>query len=137
MSSRRDLLRTGHSERDIEQGVRTRSLIRLRRDRYISHSEWQGLWSEGRHLVRVIAADQNCDGAVFSGPSAAVLHGLPLYRHSPTQVHGVILSRRHGRSRADIAWHNVPVPASDIVEIDGIRCTSLERTVLDVCRMLP
>jgi hypothetical protein len=47
-------------------------------------------------------------------------------------VHTVIPGARHGRSRADVVWHNVNITEADIVEFDGIRFTSLDRTVLDL-----
>lgn len=108
--------------------------MRVRRDRYIESAENDALWSEGRHLVQVTAMHMNSDppGPVFWGPSAAVLHELPLYRLAPTRVHTAILGARHGRTRAGTMQHDVDVPEHDIVEIDGIRCTSLDRTILDL-----
>jgi len=115
-------------------------LVRVRRDRYIDATAREGLWNEGHHLVEVVAAHLNADppGPVFWGPSAAVVHGLPLYRLTPNNVHTVILGARHGRTRAGIAQHDVPLDEDDVVEVDGIRCTSLERTVLDLaCAATP
>jgi len=134
LSTREELAAAGSTERDIHARVAAGDLRRLRRNRYIEEARWQGLWNEGRHLVEVLAVHENSDvpGPVFWGPSAAVLHQLPLCRLAPENVHTVILGRRHGRSRADVVWHNVGITAADIVEVDGIRCTSLDRTVLDM-----
>lgn len=136
LQTRDDLRRSGCTERDIERLVRDRVIRRVRTGRYVSADEWNGLWNEGRHLVEVVATHLNSDapGPVFWGPSAAVLHGLPLYRLAPKQVHTAIIGARHGRTCAGVVWHNVEVVSSDIVEIDGIRCTSLDRTVLDLGR---
>ncbi|QAY59052.1 hypothetical protein ET475_02920 [Microbacterium protaetiae] len=47
----------------------------------------------------------------------------------------MIVSGRHPRrSSADIRRHYCPLPESDVVVIDGMRVTSLERTVYDVVR---
>ncbi|MGN7859897.1 hypothetical protein ACTJI8_04905 [Microbacterium sp. 22303] len=134
MRSREDLLSSGNTERQIRSLVTAQRVIRVRRDRYIDASAHDELWNEGRHLVAVLAAHLNADppGPVFWGPSAAVVHGLPLYRLAPTKVHTVILGERHGRTRAGIAQHSVGLDDADIVEVDGLRCTSIERTVLDL-----
>jgi hypothetical protein len=40
-------------------------------------------------------------------------------------------------SAPDVLRHVAPLPADDLVVVDGIRCTSLSRTVFDLCRTLP
>lgn len=134
LRTRDDLLRDGLTDREISARVAAELLIRVRRGRYVDAAQWHGLWNEGRHLLQVLAFDLNADaaGPVFWGPSAAVLHGLPLYRLAPTAVHVVILGERHTRTRTGVSWHDVAISDADIVEIDGIRCTSLDRTVLDM-----
>ena len=137
--TRDDLITTGCSERDIRARVALGDLHRVRRGRYVEAARWDDLWNEGRHLLQVLAVHENSDapGPVFWGPSAAVLHRLPLCRLAPTNVHTVILGERHGRSRAWVVWHNVDITEEDIVEVDGIRCTSLDRTVLDLVCSTP
>lgn len=137
--TREDLTAAGHTDREISSRVAARQLIRLRPGRYVERSTWEDLWNEGRHLLRVLAVHLNSDapGPVFWGPSAAVLHRLPLYRLAPQDVHAVILGQRHGRSRARVMWHNVGITDDDIVELDGIRCTSIDRTVLDLACGFP
>ena len=140
IQTRAELRRSGCSEREIERLVGAGTLRRVRNDRYVTAEDWADLWNEGRHLVEVVSTHLNSEapGPVFWGPSAAVLHGLPLYRLAPKQVHAVILGARHGRTVAGVAWHSIPVDSADIVAIDGIRCTSLERTVLDLaCTTAP
>lgn len=134
LKTREELLDSGSTPREIRALVAERRLIRVRRDRYVEAAAHDDLWGEGRHLVAVVAAHLNADppGPVFWGPSAAVLLGLPLYRLSPNKVHTVILGARHGRTRAGVLQHGVGLDGADIVDIDGIRCTSLERTVLDL-----
>lgn len=132
--TRAELRSRGHSEREIERLVTDGALRRVRHNRYLEAAAWAALWNEGRHLVEVVSTHLNSasPGPVFWGPSAAVLHGLPLYRLVPTSVHAAIRAARHGRTVAGVMWHGVPLDSADIVERDGIRCTSLERTVLDL-----
>ncbi|MEJ1088884.1 hypothetical protein WDU99_11190 [Microbacterium sp. Mu-80] len=138
--SRDQLIAAGHSEREIRERVSGKQLVRLRRGRYVDASEWSDLWNEGKHLLHVLALHDNAGPTrpVFWGPSAAVLHGLPLYRLAPANVHTVIQTARHGRSRAKVVLHNVQCPGDDIVEVDGMLCTSPDRTVLDLaCSTAP
>lgn len=135
--TRAELRARGCSERDIERLVASGVYRRVRDNRYVAAADWSDLWSEGRHLVEVVATHLNsaAPGPVFWGPSAAVLHSLPLYRMAPKNVHAVIVGARHGRTTAGVMWHRIPVDEADIVEIDGIRCTSLDRTLLDLACM--
>ncbi|MDT0156825.1 hypothetical protein Q9R19_04200 [Microbacterium sp. ARD32] len=136
LATRDDLTLRGLTDRDIAGQIAAEQLIRVRRGRYVDAGQWADLWNEGRHLLRVLAFHLNAPapGQVFWGPSAAVLHGLPLYRLAPAAVHVVIHGERHSRSRAGVAWHDVPLDEADVVEVDGIRCTSPDRTILDMTR---
>lgn len=138
--SRAQLESGGMGERAIDAALAAGALLRLRRDCYVDAAAYEALWSEGRHLVQTVAAAKNLDvhGAVFWGPSAAVLHGLPLYRLSPANVHTVIRGAHHGRTRAGVLQHEVPLGDDDVVDMDGLSCTSLDRTILDLaCTVSP
>ncbi|MFD6699754.1 MULTISPECIES: hypothetical protein [unclassified Microbacterium] len=132
--SRHELIATGHTERDLRALEATKRLIRVRRGRYVHADDWAVLWNEERHLLDVIAAHRNAPlpGLVFWGPSAAVLHGLPLYRWRPEQVHAIVLGARHSRARARLMLHDVAVDQAEITNVDGIGCTTVDRTVLDL-----
>lgn len=138
LRSRPRLLDSGLTDRELRAHVTAGRLRRVRRGWYVRTKDWVPLWPEERHLVEVTAAHLNADapGPVMVGVSAAVLHALPLYRLVPEHVHALIEGTRHGRSRAGIRWHDFEVPLSDMTVIDGIRCTTLARTVLDVAGSL-
>ncbi|MGL3151853.1 hypothetical protein ACSS7Z_16010 [Microbacterium sp. A82] len=140
LRSREDMLHSGLSERGLHALVASGAFIRVRRGWYVDAVEWKQLWIEGQHLLHVLAAARSAGGRgpVFYGVSAAVVLGLPLYRLTPKNVHILIFGRRHGRTVSNIAQHNVEVRSEDIIEVDGIRCTSLDRTVLDLaCSLSP
>ncbi|WP_146008131.1 hypothetical protein [Microbacterium aurantiacum] len=134
LRSRLQLLDAGVTDRQMRASVESGALKRVRRGWYVRTSDWKKLWNEGKHLVEVLAAHLNATppGPVFWGVSAAVLHGLPLYQTVPNEVHAVIDGCRHSRLRAGIRWHDAHVPERDVTMIDGVRCTSRDRTVLDV-----
>src|SRR5690606_28549203 len=53
------------------------------------------------------------------------------------EVHALIFGARHSRTESGLALHNVEFDRAEIVERDGMRCTSLDRTVLDLTCALP
>ncbi|MEJ1087725.1 hypothetical protein WDU99_05290 [Microbacterium sp. Mu-80] len=102
----------------------------------MSATQWNELWWEGQHLLRVLAvhAASPGSGPVFTHASAAVLWGLPLYRMGEVPVQALVDSRRHSRVIAGVIRRDMQVADDDVVEIEGMRVTSLMRTVMDVAR---
>lgn len=132
---RRRLEEEGWGSRTLHAAVDGRQLHHVRRGWYLALRTWSELAPESRHRAEVVAADLAASGTrpVFSHASAAVLWGLPLYRVRPTRVHVTAPpDRRH--STSGILRHEGTVSPGDIVERDGIRCTSLARTVVDLAR---
>ncbi|NYF17707.1 putative transcriptional regulator of viral defense system [Microbacterium sp. AK009] len=131
------LLEGGLSARSIASSVTSGLLHRVRRGWYIPTAEWRSLWPESRHLAHVltVAAAARSSVPVFAGPSAAVLHGLPLYRSAPQRVH-IMLGTDDRRSAPDVMRHEGPLADGEVVERHGLRCTSLGRTVRDLARTL-
>lgn len=88
-------------------------------------------------LARIIGAHAQLTGAhVFSHTSAALLHGLPLWR-TPTTTHVRVPGTGGGRRDRKVVRH-VPLPHPD--EVDrrgGLPVTSLDRTVWDCLVTLP
>lgn len=135
--SRAELLSEG-TERELANAVRSGTLRRLRRGWFIDAAEWDALWPEQRHHAHLIAVAHDVKGtSVMSHTSAAVLWGLPLHEQRLTRVHMTTDAPRRISSAPDVYRHVAPLPASDVVVRDGIRCTSLSRTVFDLVRTLP
>ncbi|KJL28614.1 hypothetical protein [Microbacterium oxydans] len=134
ISSRR-LNAEGWTSRTLRSAIDARRLHRVRRGWFVEHVRWVSLSPESRHRAEVVAAALSSAGSepIFSHASAAVLWGLPLYRLRPERVH-VLTPPDHRHSTQGILRHEGALPDSDIVELDGIRCTSLARTVFDVVR---
>lgn len=136
--SRAVLTMHGWRDRDVRRAIDAGGLRRIQRNRYVDAADWESLWAESRHLVEVIAAVEEMRGgnAIVSHASAAVLHGLPLYRHTPPAVHVILPGPSRMPSRGGLVRHRDRLDEDDIATVDGIRCTTLERTVLDVCRTM-
>jgi hypothetical protein len=86
----------------------------------------------GHYLSAVYACGA---GAVLSHGSAAALWDL---RSPPSGCIDVTLSRRGARSRARIQVHRTRVLGpDDVAERDGIPCTSVARTLVDLAGAVP
>lgn len=127
LARRRDLLAAGLTRRSLERHVRSGALRRIRADLFSATSD-----QPPDLLLRaaVVALD-----AAASGTSAAKVWGIELV-HAPTRQ-CVTVPRDRSRS----AWPATTVHRSDLAEDitvrDGIRVTTVVRTVLDLCRWLP
>lgn len=137
--SREDLVRSGVSARAVAGEVEAGVLRRVGRGWYADEAAWRAAYAEGRHLIRIAAAVERRPPAstfVFSHCSAAVLWGLPLFRAEPRRVHvsGIHANGHVAAGDPLVARHEVDVPEGEVVEIDGIPCTSLARTIADTIR---
>lgn len=135
LNDRRALLAAGATPREIDGRLATGEIRRIRRDAYVDGDVWRSLRPEERHAMLALAvAGDAVSPPVFSHVSAAVLHGLPLYRVEPPRVH-VLVGEADRSSRRDVFRHEGELPAGDVVELDGLRLTSLSRTVFDLARV--
>lgn len=133
--SRRQLLARGWRERAIDAAIRGGRLRLIRRGWYMAADEWAELWPESAHLAHVLAVARESRGnAVISHLSAAVLWGLPVYRSSMPRVQMIVPPSARISSGPDVLRHIASLEPDDVVIRQGIRCTSLRRTVFDVLR---
>lgn len=131
------LERLGRSPGALRRAVANGELRRIHRGRYVRADEWSSLHPEDQHLLLVLAvAPARLGGdVVASHDSAAVLHRLPLYRRRPGGVH-ISGPRTRGvvSGPSPVLRHEVAIEPRDRTEVDGIPCTTLERTVYDMIR---
>lgn len=150
LSHRSHLLETGWSDSQIVAAVRAGRLKRVRRGWYVDAETLSRLSPEERHLLSVISASGNSSpgrselespiahGAltmgVYSHHSAAVLWSLPLYNLTEEPLHLTLPESHFAMSTSNVRRHRLHLPASSVTEIDGLPCTTLVRTVLDLAR---
>ena len=137
LHSRAGLLAIGWSDKKLRTAVKQKTVRRVHHGWYISQPLWDELFWEQQHLAHVMAVVADAEdelGPVVAHESAAVVHALPLYRECPPRVHVLCIGDARSSSTPDVFRHTGPIDASEITEIDGIRCTSLARTVVDVAR---
>lgn len=89
--------------------------------------------------VRIRAHNAAASGGthVYTHTSAARIWGLSVWRTRPL-VHVAHASRRgDGGPSGDVVRHNQRIPEREVRVVDGLRVTSLERTIIDCARLLP
>jgi very-short-patch-repair endonuclease len=103
------------------------------RERGLLHTLHAGVYAwghaavswQGRCVAALLAAG---DGAAISHAAAAVLHGLM----SPRPTIDVTAPRRRDRESA-LRVHRGALAVDEVTEKDGIRVTTVERTLFDLC----
>lgn len=90
-------------------------------------------------IVRICAHNTSATGGVhvYTHTSAALIWGLSVWRARPL-VHVAHVSRRGDSGPCDdLVRHNQSIPEEDQRSVNGLRVTSLERTIIDCARLLP
>lgn len=135
---RRDALARGYTDAELRTLCRNGGLRRLRPGVYLDLDVHRSLEPAQRHreAIRATLPRVSAD-AVVSHQSAAVLHRLPLWKIPLDRVHVTRDLPAGGRRTRHLHSHCAPLPERDVVVVDGLRATSLARTVADVCRTVP
>ncbi|SEJ42953.1 Transcriptional regulator, predicted component of viral defense system [Arthrobacter sp. yr096] len=136
-----ELHELGFNDRKIAALIREGQLVRLRRGCYIRGSTWmaQKPWVRSRQLIAAHAHGTlatSAGGLIYSHTSAARLHGLFLWEVDD-RVHVTTVSTASPTSHGlDVVPHTRALAPGELTYVDGMPCTSLERTVVDCCLML-
>ena len=119
----------------MRRAARRGDLRQVRRGAYIGTDRWAGLEPDERHVLEVRAALAAVrTSAVASHRSAAALWGLPVVGMRERRVHLTFVGGSGADSRGAFARHAAAGPLPER-EVDGIRVTSVARTVVDLARM--
>jgi hypothetical protein len=130
---RADLLANGIAKHEIRALYASGEWQRLARGAYVVGDGFAELDERSRHLLRILAVVPNlAAGSVVSHDSAAVLHGLPLLDVDLSCVHVTRNRRGGGRTTAGVVFHSASL--GETTEIEGIRVTSVARTLADIAR---
>ncbi|MFG6403794.1 MULTISPECIES: hypothetical protein [unclassified Microbacterium] len=138
LMTRVQLDESGMRDSDLRRATQAGVWVRVQRNQYAEASLLSNLWPESKHLVAVVAASREMRGgeSAISHYSAAVVHGLPLYRLQPARVQSTLLGHARSSSRGGAMRHEDTLGEDDVTTVGGIRCTTLERTVFDIARTL-
>ncbi|GAA3582115.1 hypothetical protein GCM10022198_01690 [Klugiella xanthotipulae] len=132
----RDLLSLGLSSHRIHQHIAQGELIRVRQGVLIARALWQEMSETERYITRVRATSLTVSRQLtFSHESAAALWGLPVPHSRHTRVHALDPHPGGGGGYRGLTIHRMePDPGSTVH--NGLRTTSLERTLIDLARRL-
>lgn len=134
---RAQALSDGISDERLRTAVSRRELVRVRNGAYVPTAVFGDLYAEEKHRVAALAAIPRLhQDSVLSHISAAVFHGLPLWRTDIARVH-VTRPGITTRATTRVRFFGQPLEPDDIESIRGVRVTSLDRTLVDVVRTLP
>ncbi len=136
VSLARDLAAQGLSPDEIARLSRTGELERVRRGAYAPRTTVADDRERHRLLVEATVR-QTSEAAVVSHGSAAALHDLPIWSDGLTRVHLTRDRPTGAKVRRYVHQHSGPLAPDEVTEIDGIRVTTLARTVVDLGRSLP
>ena len=136
LHSRQQLRGAGYSNVDVRALLRAGALTPVRRGTYVRGRAPDN--ARTRHALAARAA-LSClaDDAVCSHVTAAVLHGLPVWRIPLDRVHVTRARRSGGRTGPPTRVHSAPLDPGEITEVAGLRVTSVARTVVDLARTVP
>jgi hypothetical protein len=124
----------GHDRALLAGACRRGELVRVRRGWYIGSSTWESLSPDQRYAAEVTVAARGLTVGVPSHWSAAALLSLPMVGRRGSAVHLTHEAAAGGRSGHGVVRHGSGVPP-EVHEVDGIRVTSVSRTVVDLARI--
>ena len=128
-------VRDGLSDGELARAVRSRQLVRLQRGAYLDRPP-TGAGERHRAVIAATLSGLTVPGVVSHG-SAAILHGLPLWRVPVERVHLTRAPPTAGSSSRRLHLHVARFPAVEVVDLDGVAVTDVTRTVVDLARSVP
>jgi len=129
----------GYAVDEINRLVRRGEWVSLRRGAYMERDIHDAMSDVQRHLALIHAAVRSLHRpAVVSHTSAVILHGgLPVWGLDLDEVHISRSDLHSPRHEAGIHHHAGSLPDEDVEVVNGVRVTTLARTVVDVARITP
>ncbi|KRA22202.1 hypothetical protein ASD65_16985 [Microbacterium sp. Root61] len=131
-----DLLSRGMSARRRTALIRAKRLVSVRPGFFADGTEWTAASPEERLVATARALDlMSTTRPVVSHETAAAVHGLPLFRPNDGTVHAIVAAERPGAARG-VVRHRGDLSDDEVIEVNGLLCTNLARTVADVARTM-
>ncbi len=125
----------GGSRGELRTQLAQNKLVRLRRG-VLMPADQPPAWELHVRRIRAVAPELGVD-TLFGHVSAAVLHGLPVL---PSRLGNVVVVRTgggHGNVRPGLRAIGAQISPDDREIVSALPVTSMERTVVDLVRVLP
>jgi hypothetical protein len=129
---------TGLDDRTLRKSAVRGELTQVARGAYVSTRVWRALSiDERRRLLIAARADRAKQPLIFSHRSAADLHGIPVTGPQDSTVHVLTTMASGTRREHGFAKHASVALDLEVVEAQGLRVTSIARTVVELAMTLP
>jgi predicted transcriptional regulator of viral defense system len=133
--TRNQARQAGYAPDEIDLLVRRGEWMSVRRGAYAERDRVEAMSDEQRHLALLHAIARSLrEPAVVSHVSAALLHGLPTWGIDLSEIHISRQNLHASRHEAGAHHHRGNLTDSEVIVVDGVKVTSLARTVLDTAR---
>ena len=127
---RKKALADGFTDDDLRRACRRGEIARICRGAFAPAEKRT---PDDTHRLTVIAsAVLGIVAGVVTHQSAAAMHKLPILKPNFTRLHVTDGTANHGCRTATRHTHVGVVAPDEIVEIDGVQVSSLERTAVDI-----
>jgi hypothetical protein len=123
---------TGHDDRALQRRAATGELTRLRSGAYVPTAVWRTLRAEDRRRLEAAAMAEQHAGYAASHRTAGALWRIPSLRRHDGIVDARVTAASGSRTEHGVRKHAVRDVDQHLTVIDGIRCTTIERTALDL-----
>lgn len=134
VNTRRELIRAGHTGSELRSAVKSAQLQRISRGIYADSTD---LFAEQRHRLTTRALAQNSPALLVSHISALLLHGVAVWGAPLKKVHFIRCGNNGAGQSAHRIVHSAAVSDDEIVVRDGIKMTSVARSLIDFARSAP
>lgn len=99
--------------------------------------EWDELFIDARLRTRVLVVARRVSAGTgaFGHAAALAQHGLPVFGGRDDHVDYFVGAGCTRHNAGNVRRHHDPLPEEDVVVVQGIRVTTLERTIYDISRL--
>ncbi|GGG00076.1 hypothetical protein GCM10007304_12500 [Rhodococcoides trifolii] len=133
---RADAIARGVTDSELRSYCRTGTYRQLIRGVYVERAEFDALTPSAQHRLTARAVLAS-DAAVLSHVTAAVVHGIDVWNIPLDYVHVTRNRSTGGRLEGARHVHSSPYSDDETVVKDGLRITSVARTIADIARTVP
>lgn len=127
----------GLGDRALQRGAATGELTRLRSGAFVPSTVWRALRPDDRRRLEAAAMAEMHPAFVASHRTAAALWRIPTVLTHDGTAHARATMAAGSRTEHGVRKHAVHDFELHLTTVDGITCTTLERTTLDLAATEP
>lgn len=134
---RHEALSLGYDDGVLRRSLKAGVLTRVRHGAYTFSDLWDRSGAAERHVLLLRAVMRaHPDKVAASHHSAALLHGMDLWRVPLDRAHVTRLDGSSGRSHPDSAHHQGVILDADLTTVDSLRVVQPSRAALESASLL-